>query len=518
MRFLEKAKFFVAGMITTAIIATSLTAYTMSMRKTITVDYRDIKINVDGKRIDPKDGNGRRVEPFIFEGTTYLPVRAVSEALGKQVLWDGDTYTIDILSNPSEDNESKKYKTVLDVWIMPNSENLSKDFMKIASPFLQDNPDIGLNVTMVDWGSAWTKLTAAYLTGEGAPDVTQMGTTWVAAFADMGALADLSEEINWDEFHPQTLGSTGIARKKERYAVPWFADTRAIYYRIDACEKAGVDPKKDFETWDSFKEALKKLNNVEINGKKLSALGMPGKNDWNVIHNYAPWIYGAGGSFLNLDYTQSTLSSKEAFNGIKFYSELAFEGLMDKTALEKDTNSVEEAFINGDFATSILGPWVIINLERNNNENDISDKIGVAMLPKGAKGRFAFLGGSSLAVFRGSHNKKEAVELLKCLISKEAQVEYSKMTGNMPVVKSAYEDPWIKDNRLRNVFADQMNYAIGYPSIPAWSPLETYLHMALAEVWDNVTQVNGEYSPDKTMEVLKKCDQKVNALIEDLQY
>ncbi|HPD00613.1 MAG TPA: extracellular solute-binding protein [Acetivibrio sp.] len=517
MKFSEKAKFFLAGMITTAIIATSLTAYTMSMRKTITVDYKDIKIVVDGKLIDPRDGNGRKVEPFIYEGTTYLPVRAVSEALGKYVRWDGDTYTVQILSNPIEDNERNKYETVLDVWIMPNSQQPIEDFIKTASPFLQDNPDIGLNVSIIDWGSAWTRLMEASLTGEEAPDITQLGTMWVATFSDRGLLADITEDISWDEFHPQTLGSTGIAREKGKFAVPWFADTRALFYRIDACEKAGVDPTKDFQTWDSFKEALKKLNNVEINGKKLSALGMPGKNDWNVVHNYAPWIYGAGGSFLNLDFTKSALSSQDTFDGIKFYSELAFEGLMDKEALEKDTNSIETAFINGDYAISIMGPWNINTLEKNknNNENALIDKIGVAILPKGPKGRFAYLGGSSLAVVNSSDKKEEAVELLKWLTGKEAQVEYSKTTGNLPVVKSAYEDPWIKDNRLRKVFADQMNFAIEYPSIPAWPFMESYLQMALSEVWDNVMQVNGEYSPDKTMEALKQSERQINMVIEE---
>jgi multiple sugar transport system substrate-binding protein len=202
MKFSEKAKFFLAGMITTAIIATSITAYTMSMRKTITVDYKDIKIVVDGKLIDPRDGNGRKVEPFIYEGTTYLPVRAVSEALGKYVRWDGDTYTVQILSNPIEDNERSKYETVLDVWIMPNSQQPIGDFIKTVSPFLQDNPDIGLNVSIIDWGSAWTRLMEASLTEEEAPDITQLGTMWVGTFSDEGLLADITEDINWDEFLP----------------------------------------------------------------------------------------------------------------------------------------------------------------------------------------------------------------------------------------------------------------------------------------------------------------------------
>ena len=50
--------------------------------------YGDIKIVVDGKKVNPDS------EPFISEGTTYLPVRAVAEALDKPVYWDGETSTV----------------------------------------------------------------------------------------------------------------------------------------------------------------------------------------------------------------------------------------------------------------------------------------------------------------------------------------------------------------------------------------------------------------------------------------
>jgi hypothetical protein len=44
--------------------------------------------------IQPKDANGKVVEPFISDGTTYLPVRAVCQALGKDIIWDGDTNSV----------------------------------------------------------------------------------------------------------------------------------------------------------------------------------------------------------------------------------------------------------------------------------------------------------------------------------------------------------------------------------------------------------------------------------------
>lgn len=67
---------------------------TVTGKQTIDVDYLDIKLVVNGKEVTPKDVNGNVVEPFAYNGTTYLPVRAVGEALGKSVRWDGETKTV----------------------------------------------------------------------------------------------------------------------------------------------------------------------------------------------------------------------------------------------------------------------------------------------------------------------------------------------------------------------------------------------------------------------------------------
>ena len=56
--------------------------------------YHDIKIYIDGAEIVPKDANNNVVEPFTMNGTTYLPVRAISNAFGKDVEWDGSTQSV----------------------------------------------------------------------------------------------------------------------------------------------------------------------------------------------------------------------------------------------------------------------------------------------------------------------------------------------------------------------------------------------------------------------------------------
>ena len=87
----------VAGLLCGTAVATN--AVTTKM---IEANYMGIRLVVDGKEITPKDPNGKVVEPFASGGTTYLPVRAVGEALGKEVTWDGETATVYVGAIPGQ--------------------------------------------------------------------------------------------------------------------------------------------------------------------------------------------------------------------------------------------------------------------------------------------------------------------------------------------------------------------------------------------------------------------------------
>ena len=76
-------------------LAGNVLAFT-NTEKTLKAYFSGIQIMVDGEKITPHDVDGNYVEPFIVDGTTYLPVRAVGEALGKVVGWDGETRTVSI--------------------------------------------------------------------------------------------------------------------------------------------------------------------------------------------------------------------------------------------------------------------------------------------------------------------------------------------------------------------------------------------------------------------------------------
>lgn len=78
------------------------TAAATNGTKTITVTRRDIRIAIDGAVITPTDAAGAAVEPFIYDGTTYLPVRAVASALGVAVGWDEATSSVYLGAQPQK--------------------------------------------------------------------------------------------------------------------------------------------------------------------------------------------------------------------------------------------------------------------------------------------------------------------------------------------------------------------------------------------------------------------------------
>lgn len=103
MKICQKIKHFALGMIITFVLSVMvIPAVAETVQKRISV-ITGVNIFLDDIKLNPKDVTGRPVEVFIYEGTTYLPVRAVAEAVGKAVSWDGETMSVYLGKHSSEE-------------------------------------------------------------------------------------------------------------------------------------------------------------------------------------------------------------------------------------------------------------------------------------------------------------------------------------------------------------------------------------------------------------------------------
>lgn len=53
-----------------------------------------LKMKVDNVEWNPTEDDGSAIRPILYNGRTYLPVRALGEKLGISIDWDGDTQTV----------------------------------------------------------------------------------------------------------------------------------------------------------------------------------------------------------------------------------------------------------------------------------------------------------------------------------------------------------------------------------------------------------------------------------------
>lgn len=112
----------------------------------ISATFRNIKIVVDGKQVSTS------AEPFIYNGTTYLPIRAVGEAVGKEVTWDSATNTVYLGAVPASAQQPATPAPASDTAILRQYRNevgLSEENFSYYFPAIRSGEESAFFVTEV---------------------------------------------------------------------------------------------------------------------------------------------------------------------------------------------------------------------------------------------------------------------------------------------------------------------------------------------------------------------------------
>jgi multiple sugar transport system substrate-binding protein len=344
----------------------------------------------------------------------------------------------------------------LTVWAMgTEGENLPK----LTKSFEQANPGVKVTVTPIPWDAAHNKFTTA-ITAQSLPDAAMVGTTWMGEFADLGALDPTPSGIDTAGFFPGALDTTKVGGTS--YGVPWYVETRLVFYRKDLAAKAGVStPPTD---WDGLKAMAKAMK--EKAGAKYGINLQPGgTGSWQTV---MPFAWSAGASITKDGDKEFTLDTPQMQEGLKYYQSFFTEKL---AGTDLPPNQTEAQFVSGQVPMFISGPWMVGSVAKVGGDK-IKPNIGVFQLPKN-KTATSFVGGSNFVVFKNGKNKDSAWKLVKFLSDAKTQAEWFKLSADLPAMKTAWQDPSIATDPLLPVFGKQLEDAKAPPAIVNWEQVAT---------------------------------------------
>ena len=322
----------------------------------------------------------------------------------------------------------------------------------LAKDFMRTNPDVKVKVTPIAWDVAHDKLITA-VAGNKTPDVSQMGTTWMGEFANTGALDPVPDDIDTSQFFEGARDTAVV--DGTTYGVPWYVETRVLYYRTDIAKKAGVTPPK---TWDQLQAAAQALK--EKGGAKYGISLSP--NNWQ---EFLPFVWQNGGDVLKDN--EMTFDSPEVVEALKYYQRFFKDGLTADSVPEGF--DVTQGFVAGTHPMFFSGPWHMSLIEEQGGA-DLKGKWDIAPMPKKKTGT-SFVGGSDLVVFNGSDNKEAAWAFVKYLLRPDVQRKWYATVSDLPAVQSAWEQGKLATDPHLQLFGEQLKDAKSPPPISKWEQI-----------------------------------------------
>jgi N,N'-diacetylchitobiose transport system substrate-binding protein len=367
-------------------------------------------------------------------------------------------------SSSSSGTESGK----LTVWLM-NGSAPDAIVQAVNSDFKAKHPNVTVDVQIQQWSDVTTKLDTAFA-GSTPPDIVELGNTLVAKYAAAGALEDMSSRKGSFENSStwlQSLTDSSTVNGK-LYAVPYYAGSRAIVYRKDMFQAAGITTLPSSQ--DDFLQAGQKLMNANKGDANFSALYFPGKYWYAAL----PYIWDAGGDIAAQSGGQwkGTLSSPESQKGLKTLADMV--GQLSKADKTGDEAKQDQAFVQGHIAMLIANGWEIgVITDPKSGDPTLKDKLGVFPIPSHTAGQSApvFLGGSDLAVAAHSKLQSLANEWVGLLEGQKYQTQMATVGKVIPNSTSLLNlnasDPLI------GTFATAAKNSKFVPNSPNWANVES---------------------------------------------
>ena len=340
---------------------------------------------------------------------------------------------------------------------------------ELVPEFERRHPGVRVVVQQIPWTAAHEKLLTGFVGGS-PPDLAQLGNTWIPEFAAIGALEPLEARIAASRVVAPGAYFEGIwktnAFEGTTYGIPWYVDTRVLFYRPDLLKAAGYAEAP--RTWSAWRDAMVKVRDAGSRGARYAIL-LP-TNEWEQLT-----IFGVQqrSTLLADDGTRGAFREAAFRTAAEWYVGLFRDGLAPVVSYTQLGNPYQE-FARAYFAMWITGPWNLGEFRRRLPPEQ-QDLWMTAPLPApdadpGWPG-YSLAGGSSLAVFRASENKDAAWAFAEYLSEPAVQSRFYALSGDLPARREAWDEPSLANDLKARAFRVQLSRVEPMPRVPEWEQI-----------------------------------------------
>lgn len=360
-------------------------------------------------------------------------------------------------------------KVVLQYWEMDWGNLVTQALQASVQKFNETHPNIEVQMTMLTWGDYMQKMLSAVAAGT-PPDVTGGDSGLPFNFYAQGEALELDELYAEWKSDGTFDDLTDWGKEKWNFnghfvGVSWQIDARAIYYRTDLFEAAGVSIPTNH---DELLQVATQLTNRDAEQYGICFPGKAGSYDTDQF--YMTLVFQNGGMLSDKEGnpTFETPEHEAALDlELKLLADAAPEGVPGYTFAE-----VTRLYEDGKCAMVFNGGWFIQQVKAE--APDIYAK--TAILPPlkgtGANAQQRIVGFyNPWMIFKDTKHPKEAQEFLKFMADPEnlKGVYAGDLGSKFSPFKSIREDPFWEAEPMAAELAKQVNeFAVDY-----WYPNNT---------------------------------------------
>lgn len=338
---------------------------------------------------------------------------------------------------------------------------------EIIEEFENLNPSIKVRFETLTWQSGYEKIIMAFASGE-APDLLEVGSTWLPKFEDQDAVLDITREtadlasdlMMWDM-------ATFASR---RFGIPWLIGTRVLFYNRTLFRRNGLSPDSPPVTWSDLFQTARAIHRPDYG---IHGFGMNAGERYVLYKKFMPFAWGNGGKILSEDHMSCLLDSPANLEALEFYLSLKPYSILERQDM------IDDMFKQGSVGMMVSGGW---NLERIPEDAPDLD-FGVALIPRPDSGGFhASFAGAEILVFPEGSRAEPALKLAKFLVSAEEALKISSHAkGVQPASRDALEHPYYEDHPMERLLLEQCATSVSPPPVADWVEIEEIINTRLEQ-------------------------------------